>query len=128
MNYSFYKLGNMVFWMITIYIWVQISVVNWNRMGDSSIGQSRAFTYSLEGYVASTISEWVSTLAGVTLYQDHSDKVNFVPSTLYFIVGNLAESPFYGYVATSTVMFGNFDIVSNYVPTLTRMYFMQSGW
>ncbi|ADA78232.1 hypothetical protein H646_03053 [Francisella tularensis subsp. tularensis 79201237] len=29
-------------------------------------------------------------------------------------------------MANSTVMYGNFDIVSNYVPTLTRTYFMQS--
>ncbi|MDE4988258.1 hypothetical protein NAI02_09305, partial [Francisella tularensis subsp. holarctica] len=42
-------------------------------------------------------------------------------------LGNLSESPFFGYLSNSTVMYGNFDIVSNYVTTLTRTYFMQSG-
>ncbi|MDE4992432.1 hypothetical protein NAH07_10335, partial [Francisella tularensis subsp. holarctica] len=62
-----------------------------------------------------------------TLYQDHRNGFNITPNTIYLILGNLSESQFFGYVANSTVMYGNFDIVSKYVPTLTRTYFMQSG-
>ncbi|MBK2356807.1 hypothetical protein [Francisella hispaniensis] len=111
-----------------IYMGAKLAVINWQRLNKAPLGgETKLFTYSIEAYAASTISKWFSALAGFTLYQDHRNGFNITPNTIYLILGNLSESPFFGYVANSTVMYGNFDIVSNYVPTLTRTYFMQSG-
>lgn len=110
-----------------IYFGSRASLIDWQRLNRVPPGgENKQFSYNVDVYAASTISSWFSSLVGFSLYEDHQG-FNFFPSTLYFIVGNLAESPFFGYVANSTVMYGNFDIVSNYVPTLTRTYFMQSG-
>lgn len=49
------------------------------------------------------------------------------PGGVYFILGNLNKLPVYTYAALSTVNFGNFDETTNFIPTLTRTYFMQSG-
>ena len=111
-----------------IYMGARASLIDYQRMNHvPSGGENKSFSYNVDGYLASTISKWVSALVGFSLYEDHRQGLNFFPSTLYFIVGDLSEAPVFGYIANSTVMYGNFDIVSNYVPTLTRLYFMQSG-
>ncbi|MGQ4005205.1 hypothetical protein QIW49_01800 [Francisellaceae bacterium CB300] len=111
-----------------IYMGARASLINYQRLNHVPAGgENKQFSYNVDGYIASTISKWVSALVGFSLYEDHQQGLNFFPSTLYFIVGDLSEAPVFGYLANSTVMYGNFDIVSNYVPTLTRLYFMQSG-
>ncbi|AJI53396.1 hypothetical protein [Francisella philomiragia] len=111
-----------------IYFGTKVALIDWQRLNKVPPGgESRLFSYAVDFYAASTISKWFTSLVGFTLYQDHQDGFNIDPNTIYLIVGNLSESPFFGYVANSTVMYGNFDIVSNYVSTLTRTYFMQSG-
>ncbi|GMN88583.1 hypothetical protein [Francisella sciaenopsi] len=111
-----------------IYFGTKIALIDWQRLNKVPPGgENKLFSYAVDFYAASTISKWFTSLVGFTLYQDHSDGFNIDPNTIYLIVGNLSESPFFGYVANSTVMYGNFDIVSNYVSTLTRTYFMQSG-
>ncbi|WP_191092548.1 hypothetical protein [Francisella sp. SYW-9] len=111
-----------------IYFGAKLALLDWFRLNKvPQGGENKEFSYAINAYAASTISSWFSALLGFTLYQDHGDGFNVTPNTIYLIVGNLSESPFFGYVANSTVMFGNFDIVSNYVPTLTRTYFMQAG-
>ncbi|WP_191092452.1 hypothetical protein [Francisella sp. XLW-1] len=112
-----------------IYFGTKVALIDWQRLNRvPQGGENRLFSYAVDFYAASTISKWFTSLVGFTLYQDHSDEgFNVRPNTIYLIVGNLSESPFFGYVANSTVMYGNFDIVSNYVSTLTRTYFMQSG-
>ena len=111
-----------------IYFGAKVALLDWYRLNQvPQGGENKEFSYAVNAYAASAISKWFSALLGFTLYQDHGDGFNVTPNTIYLIVGNLSESPFFGYVANSTVMFGNFDIVSNYVPTLTRTYFMQAG-
>ena len=111
-----------------IYMGARVSFIDYQRLNHVPVGgENKQFSYNVDGYLASTISKWVSALVGFSLYQDHQHGLNFFPSTLYFIIGDLSEAPVFGYVANSTVMYGNFDIVSNYVPTLTRLYFMQAG-
>nr|WP_245806416.1 hypothetical protein [Francisella halioticida] len=111
-----------------IYFGAKVSLLDWFRLNRIPPGgENQEFSYAVHAYAASTISKWFSALLGFTLYQDHGDGFNVTHDTIYLIEGNLSESPIFGYVANSTVMFGNFDIVSNYVPTLTRTYFMQAG-
>ncbi|MEY8701968.1 hypothetical protein AB4F11_02770, partial [Francisella philomiragia] len=109
-----------------IYFGTKVALIDWQRLNRvPQGGENRLFSYAVDFYAASTISKWFTSLVGFTLYQDHSEEgFNIDPNTIYLIIGNLSESPFFGYVANSTVMYGNFDIVSNYVSTLTRTYFM----
>ncbi|MFC4891509.1 hypothetical protein ACFPDQ_00420 [Pseudofrancisella aestuarii] len=82
--------------------------------------------YQLEYYLLSTLGDWTSVFASLSTYTTNGSWT-VAPGGVYFILGNLKESPFYTYAALSTVNFGNFDISSNYMQTFTRLYFMQSG-
>ncbi|MDA7742435.1 hypothetical protein N8865_02355 [Francisellaceae bacterium] len=42
----------------------------------------------------------------------------------YVVVGNLKKSPFYGFAGRKNVDFGNFNDVSNMVPSMTQSFFM----
>ncbi|MFC4891511.1 hypothetical protein ACFPDQ_00430 [Pseudofrancisella aestuarii] len=111
-----------------IYFGAKLAALGWMDVSPVPPGATaKSFSYAVNAYVASTISPWFTSLLGFSLYSSDERKLNFDPNTIYLILGNLSESPYFGYAAISTVMFGNFDIVSNYVPTVTRQYFMQSG-
>ncbi|WP_440616651.1 LbtU family siderophore porin [Cysteiniphilum sp. 6C5] len=73
----------------------------------------------------STIGDWVTGFADVQVNNAASSNVT-LPSA-YFIVGNLAKSPFYAFGGKKVVEFGKFDSVTNFMPTLTRAYFMPYG-
>ncbi|WHN64555.1 LbtU family siderophore porin [Cysteiniphilum sp. QT6929] len=73
----------------------------------------------------STIGDWVTGFADVQVTNAASSNVT-LPNA-YFIVGNLAKSPFYAFGGKKVVEFGKFDSVTNFMPTLTRAYFMAYG-
>lgn len=73
----------------------------------------------------STIGDWVTGFADVQVTNAASSNVT-LPSA-YFVVGNLAKSPFYAFGGKKVVEFGKFDSVTNFMPTLTRAYFMAYG-
>lgn len=45
----------------------------------------------------------------------------------YIVIGDLEKSPMYGFLGKKVVDFGNFSSVNNFMPTLTRSYFMSYG-
>lgn len=73
----------------------------------------------------STIGDWVTGFADVQVTNAASSNVT-LPNA-YFVVGNLAKSPFYAFGGKKVVEFGKFDSVTNFMPTLTRAYFMAYG-
>lgn len=82
--------------------------------------------YNLEYYLLSTLGDWTTVYASLNTFTiDGEWNVN--PGDTYFMLGNLKEFPVFTYVGLTTVDFGNFDEVTNFIPTLTRKYFMQSG-
>ena len=82
--------------------------------------------YYMEYYFLSTLGEWTSVFGSVSVSTTNGDW-DVSPGGIYFMLGNLEKSPFYGYAALSTVNYGNFDIVGNFLPTMTRLFFMQTG-
>ena len=82
--------------------------------------------YNLEYYLLSTLGDWTTVYASLNTFTiDGEWNVN--PADTYFMLGNLKKFPVFTYVGLTTVDFGNFDEVTNFIPTLTRKYFMQSG-
>ena len=73
----------------------------------------------------STIGDWVTGFADIQVTDASSSNVT-LPSA-YFVVGNLQKSPFYAFGGKKVVEFGSFDSVTNFMPTLTRAYFMAYG-
>lgn len=73
----------------------------------------------------STIGDWVTGFADVQVTNAASSNVT-LPNA-YFVVGNLAKSPLYAFGGKKVVEFGKFDSVTNFMPTLTRAYFMAYG-
>lgn len=73
----------------------------------------------------STIGDWVTGFADVQVSNAASSNVT-LPNA-FFVVGNLAKSPFYAFGGKKVVEFGKFDSVTNFMPTLTRAYFMPYG-
>ncbi|MFZ9034900.1 MAG: hypothetical protein ACO2ZM_02095 [Francisellaceae bacterium] len=73
----------------------------------------------------STIGKWVTGFADFQVNNQSTSDV--VMPNAYFMVGNLTESPFYFVGGKKVVDFGNFDSVTNFMPTLTRAYFMEYG-
>jgi hypothetical protein len=73
----------------------------------------------------STIGDWVTGFADIQVSNPSSSSVT-LPST-YFILGNLSKSPFYVFSGKKVVEFGKFSTVNNFMPTLTRAYFMSYG-
>lgn len=110
-----------------IYTGGKTAFIDWNRLhAIHNQGATKDFSYFIDGYIASTLSKWISAFGSLTVYNDGAG-THVIPYSWYVTVGDLSESNIFGYVANDVVMFGNFDIVSNYVSTLTRLYFMQSG-
>ncbi len=73
----------------------------------------------------STIGDWVTGFADIQV--NNAADSNVVLPSAYFIVGNLSKSPFYAFGGKKVVEFGKFDSVTNFMPTLTRAYFMAYG-
>ena len=96
----------------------------WNP---SSSEQSKSINnYNFEYYLLSTIGDWTTVYASLNTFTIDGEW-NVSPADTYFMLGNLKKFPVYTYVGLTTVDFGNFDEVTNFIPTLTRKYFMQSG-
>lgn len=68
---------------------------------------------------------WVTGFADVQVTNYDSKHINF-PS-VYFTVGNLKKSPFYLTGGKKVIDFGRFYSANNFIPTLTRAYFMAYG-
>ena len=73
----------------------------------------------------STIGDWVTGFADLQVTDVGSSSVTLPKA--YFIIGNLQKSPFYFVGGKKVVNFGKFDSVTNFMPTLTRAYFMAYG-
>ncbi|QUE30602.1 hypothetical protein [Francisella philomiragia] len=98
----------------------------WGRNSQNGVSANSINNYALEYYVASTLGEWTSIYASLSTYTINGEW-SATPGGVYFILGNLNRLPVYTYAALSTVNFGSFDETTNIIPTLTRLYFMQSG-
>ncbi|AEE87392.1 hypothetical protein [Francisella tularensis] len=98
----------------------------WGKYTRNNIPSNSINNYSLEYYMLSTLGEWTSIFASLNTYAIDG-QWSATPGGVYFILGNLNKLPVYTYAALSTVNFGNFDETTNFIPTLTRTYFMQSG-
>ncbi|WP_432773507.1 hypothetical protein [Francisella salimarina] len=110
-----------------VYIGGKTAFIDWNRVGrNNNGGVSKSFSYYAEGFAATTISKWVSTFMSLSILNENQG-LRIVPYNLYFIVGDLSESPYFGYIANSQVTYGNFDMLVSMVSPVTRLYFMQSG-
>lgn len=73
----------------------------------------------------STIGDWVTGFADLQVSNAADSSVK-LPAA-YFVVGNLSQSPFYGFGGKKVVEFGKFSSPNNFMPTLTRAYFMAYG-
>ncbi|MED7818845.1 MULTISPECIES: hypothetical protein [unclassified Francisella] len=98
----------------------------WGRDSQGGLSSNSVNNYTLEYYVLSTLGEWTSFYASLNTYTTNG-QWNVTPGNIFFILGNLEKFPIYSYAALSTVNFGNFNETTNFLPTLTRLYFMQSG-
>lgn len=98
----------------------------WGRDSQGSLSSNSVNNYALEYYVLSTLGEWTSVYGSLNTYTTNG-QWNVTPGNIFFILGNLEKFPIYSYAALSTVNFGNFNETTNFLPTLTRLYFMQSG-
>lgn len=98
----------------------------WGRDSQNGLSSNSVNNYTLEYYVLSTLGEWTSVYASLNTYTVNG-QWNVTPGNIFFILGNLEKFPVYSYAALSTVNFGNFNETTNFLPTLTRLYFMQSG-
>ncbi|QIW10097.1 hypothetical protein [Francisella sp. LA112445] len=98
----------------------------WGRDSQNNLSSNSVNNYALEYYVLSTLGEWTSVYASLNTYTTDG-QWNVTPGNIFFILGNLNKFPIYSYAALSTVNFGNFNETTNFLPTLTRLYFMQSG-
>jgi hypothetical protein len=82
--------------------------------------------YNFEYYLLSTLGDWTTVYASLNTFTiDGEWNVN--PGDTYLMLGNLKKFPVFTYVGLTTIDFGNFDEVTNFIPTLTRKFFMQSG-
>ena len=60
-----------------IYMGARASLIDYQRMNHvPSGGENKSFSYNVDGYLASTISKWVSALVGFSLYEDHRQGLN----------------------------------------------------
>ncbi|MBK2123807.1 LbtU family siderophore porin [Fangia hongkongensis] len=75
--------------------------------------------------LTSTIGDWVTGFADLQVTNVGSSNVT-LPNA-YFIVGNLQKSPVYFVGGKKVVDFGKFSSPNNFMPTLTRAYFMAYG-
>ncbi len=75
--------------------------------------------------LTSTIGNWVTGFADLQVTNVGSSNVT-LPNA-YFIVGNLQKSPVYFVGGKKVVDFGKFSSPNNFMPTLTRAYFMAYG-
>lgn len=73
----------------------------------------------------STIGDWVTGFADLQV--SNAATSNVALPNAYFVVGNLSQSPFYGFGGKKVVEFGKFSSPNNFMPTLTRAYFMAYG-
>ena len=73
----------------------------------------------------STIGDWVVGFTDIQVTNAASS--NVILPKAYFVVGNLCKSPIYAFGGKKVVEFGKFDSVTNFMPTLTRAYFMAYG-
>jgi len=73
----------------------------------------------------STIGDWVTGFADIQV--SNAAESNVTLPSAYFVVGNLQKSHFYAFGGKKVVEFGRFDSVTNFMPTLTRAYFMAYG-
>ncbi len=63
-----------------IYMGARASLIDYQRLNHiPNGGENMDFSYNVDRYVASTISKWVSSLVGFSLYQDHQHGLNFFP-------------------------------------------------
>ncbi|QLE78285.1 hypothetical protein FLM55_00440 [Francisella sp. Scap27] len=88
--------------------------------------QNSINNYSMEYYFLSTLGNWTTVYASLNTYTN-GDNWNVNPGAVYLMLGDLRQFPVFTYAALSTINFGSFDETTNFFPTLTRFYFMQSG-
>ena len=82
--------------------------------------------YNLEYYFLSTLGDWTTIYGSLNAFTIGGDWT-VVPGGLYLMIGDLKKLPVFTYAALSTVDFGNFDETTNFLATLSRQFFMQSG-
>lgn len=83
-----------------IYFGGKLAALGWMDVSPVPPGATaKSFSYFMNAYVASTISPWFTGLLGFSLYSSDEHNLNFDPNTVYLILGNLSESPYFGYAA-----------------------------
>ena len=82
--------------------------------------------YNLEYYFLSTLGDWTTVYGSLNTFTIGGEW-NIVPGGLYLMIGDLKKFPVFTYAALSTVDFGNFDETTNFLATISRQFFMQSG-
>jgi hypothetical protein len=82
--------------------------------------------YNLEYYFLSTLGDWTTVYGSLNTFTIGGEWT-VTPGSLYLMVGDLKKFPVFTYAALSTIDFGNFDETTNFLATLSRQFFMQSG-
>ncbi len=100
---------------------------SWNIIsGTKRVNDNVINNYYSEYYFLSTLGDWTSVMGELSLYTTDG-QWSVAPGAVYLMLGNLDKFPVFSYAALSTVNYGNFDIVGNFLPTMTRLFFMQEG-
>lgn len=92
-------------------------------VSDNSITEVRMPYFDLA--FTSSFGDWVTGFADIQV--NNSASSNLTLPNAYFVVGDLGKSPFYAFAGKKVVEFGKFDSATNFMPTLTRAYFMPYG-
>ena len=71
------------------------------------------------------VGDWTSAYVDLRASDISSSDINLL--NVYFVVGNLDKAPVYGFAGKKVVEFGDFSSANNFMPTLTRAYFMAYG-
>jgi hypothetical protein len=72
-----------------------------------------------------TLGDWTSAYANLRASDVSTSDIKL--PHVYFVIGNLDKAPVYVLAGKKTVEFGNFNSMNNFIPTLTRAYFMAYG-
>lgn len=71
------------------------------------------------------VSDWTSAYIDLRASDVSSSDIKL--PHVYFVIGNLDKAPVYGFAGKKVVEFGDFSSANNFMPTLTRAYFMAYG-
>ncbi|MDF2530098.1 MAG: hypothetical protein K0Q57_978, partial [Gammaproteobacteria bacterium] len=106
----------------------QIGSSSTGNIHQNSVGHLALSNVNLDSAVA--LNSWTTGYVQLGSYNVGQATVGQTSPTIqdaYLVLGNLAQSPVYGFAGRKEIDFGSFASVQPYAQPLTRIYFMPTG-